>query len=183
MKKTIATAALTMLAVLAGGVASAQADTKPADRQADRSRAQLVTRLDAQFARLDSNRDGFVSTDERAAVRNARIAERFQRLDTDKNGSISLTEMQASHKDGGAAPGERRGKRGSHTMRGGRGGHGGGMRAAPAMDADKDGRISKAEFEARALARFDRADADRNGVLTAAERQASHAAMKAQHRR
>jgi Ca2+-binding EF-hand superfamily protein len=180
MQKIVATAALTMLALLGGGVAAAQADTKPADRQADRNRAQLVARLDAQFDKLDTNHDGFVSADERAAVRNARIARRFQRLDADRNGSISLAEMQAGHKDGGVAPGNQRGKRGSHGMRGGRGG---GMHAWPAMDADKDGRISKAEFEARALTRFDRADTDRNSVLTAAERQASRAAMKAQHRR
>ena len=47
------------------------------------------------------------------------------------------------------------------------------------MDTDKDGTVTKAEFQARALARFDRMDTDHNGVVTPAERQAHWTAMKA----
>ena len=43
----------------------------------------------------------------------------------------------------------------------------------------KDGQITKADFEARGVARFDRMDADHNGIVTAAERQAARAATKA----
>jgi Ca2+-binding EF-hand superfamily protein len=42
----------------------------------------------------------------------------------------------------------------------------------PSMDPDGDGRISRAEMTAAALARFDRLDADRNGTVTAEERRA-----------
>ena len=172
MKKTITTATLTMLALMAGGVAAAQADTKPADRNADMTRAQLVSRLDAQFAKLDTNRDGNITQAERTAMRDARVTERFQRLDTDKNGSITLDEFKARQGRGGKAEG-RGGPRGKHHgMRGGRGM--GGMN----VDANKDGMISKAEFQAGPLARFDRMDTDKNGIVTAAERQAARAAMK-----
>lgn len=41
------------------------------------------------------------------------------------------------------------------------------------LDADGDGRFSLVEMTARALARFDRVDADRDGRLTPEERQAA----------
>lgn len=176
MNQTLSTATLAMLALLAGGTALAQADTAPAGRTADMSRTQLVSRLDAQFAKLDANHDGFLSDAERKAVRDTRTEKRFARLDTDKNGSVTLAEMKAHHDRRGDASAERSGRRGhgKHAgMRAGGRGHGG-----MNLDADKDGRISKAEFQARALERFDRMDADKNGVASAAEHQAARAAMK-----
>ena len=41
-----------------------------------------------------------------------------------------------------------------------------------------EGFVTAEQFRARALERFDRADADHNGTLTAAERQAAHGAMR-----
>jgi hypothetical protein len=177
VNKTLSTATLAVLALLAGGTALAQADTAPAGRTADMSRTQLVSRLDAQFATLDANRDGFLSDAERSAVRDARIEKRFAQLDTDRNGSVTLAEMKAQGDRRGEASAERSGRRGHHGkhpgMRAGGRGHGG-----MHLDANKDGRISKAEFQAPALERFDRMDADRNGVVTTAEHQAARAAMK-----
>jgi hypothetical protein len=51
-------------------------------------------------------------------------------------------------------------------------GHGGfgGMTDA---DANGDGAISQAEFQAAAVQRFDRADADNNGTVTREERKAT----------
>jgi 23S rRNA-/tRNA-specific pseudouridylate synthase len=43
-----------------------------------------------------------------------------------------------------------------------------------------NGVITQAEFRQRALERFDRMDLDRNGVVTAAERQQARAQMKQQ---
>jgi hypothetical protein len=47
-------------------------------------------------------------------------------------------------------------------------------------DANGDGVVTKDEFVAGALARFDAGDTNHDGSLTPAERQAAHAAMKAQ---
>ena len=159
---------LATLATLAGAAAAQTADSRP---RADVTRAQLVERLDARFARLDTNRDGSVTAAERVAQRAARQLQRFQRLDKDGNGALSPTEFAA--RGDRAERGERR--------RGGRGrlGRGGGAD----VDANGDGTISRAEFQARALARFDRGDLDRNGVLTAAERQQARAGMRAQRAR
>ena len=174
MKKTMIAAGMSALALLAAGVASAQpADGRP-DRDADMTRAELVQRLDARFAKLDTNRDGNISAAEQKARRDTRVAERFKRLDADSNGSVTLAEMQAAHAKRGD-----RDERGHHGRRGGRhhfgfGGFGGNA------DTNGDGLTSKAEFQAKALAHFDRVDADRNGVVTTAERQQARAAMKAQ---
>ena len=39
-----------------------------------------------------------------------------------------------------------------------------------AADADKDGTVTQAEFAAAALARFDQADANRDGTISVEER-------------
>ena len=66
--------------------------------------------------------------------------------------------------------------RGHHgDKRGGHGGPGGWMKA----DANGDKAISQAEFETAALARFDAADANKDGQVTAEERAAQRAAWKA----
>ena len=140
MKKIMVATGLATLATLAGAAAAQTADSRP---RADVTRAQLAARLDARFARLDTDRDG--------------------------NGALSPTEF--------AARGDRA-ERGE-GRRGGRRRFGGGA----GVDANGDGTISRAEFQARALARFDRGDLDRNGVLTAAERQQARAGMRAQRAR
>ena len=59
-------------------------------------------------------------------------------------------------------------------MRGGRGMMG------KMADTNGDGTITQAEFTTAALAHFDKADADHNGTVTAAERKAARDTMKAQ---
>jgi hypothetical protein len=49
-------------------------------------------------------------------------------------------------------------------------------------DADKDGTISQAEFQAAALERFDRLDADKDGTVTSEEQKAAHEGMRRQMR-
>jgi hypothetical protein len=46
------------------------------------------------------------------------------------------------------------------------------------MDANADGKLTKAEFDAGVAARFNAIDADRNGVATAEERKAAQKAQK-----
>lgn len=181
MKKTL-TAALTLSLLVGGGIAAARTPGQHAPRP-DISRTQFLEQADQRFARMDANRDGTLSAADRAARGAARIAARFQRLDADHNGAVTLAEMKAAQEKRGGIRGEDGHRRGERHGRHGRGGGGRDFGAKGAADANKDGAISQAEFRATALARFDKAAADRNGVLTAAERQAAHAAMKGQRSR
>lgn len=179
MKKLILFGALGAT-LLGSGLAVAQTGDRPG-RDADWTRTEMIARADKQFAKLDTNGDGKITAEERAARKDARIEARFQRLDADKNGSVTLAEMKAADEQRGekrAERGDKRGKGGHHGMRRGhhgRGGPGGMMMHA---DADKDGTITKAEFQAPMIAMFDKLDADKNGVVTKAERDAARGAWK-----
>ncbi|AHE56340.1 EF-hand domain-containing protein [Sphingomonas sanxanigenens] len=182
MKKMILFGALGAT-LLGSGLAVAQPAERPG-RDADWTRTEMIARADKQFAKLDTNGDGKITADERAARKDARLEARFQRLDADRNGSVTLAEMKAADAQRGekrAGRGERDGQErgGRHGMRRGhhgRGGPGGMMMRA---DADKDGVITKAEFQAPMTAMFDKLDTDRNGVVTKAERDAARATWKA----
>ncbi len=177
------------------GVAFAAPGSAPTKApRADMTRAQVEASAAKRFAKMDANSDGKLD----AADRAARQAKAFDRIDADRNGAISRDEFtakragrgggghagmagmehgqaSAEHRTGGQRMGGH-GKRG----RGGPGGFGGGrMMMAKMADANGDGAITQAEFSAAALKRFDTVDTDRNGTLTAAERQAARAAMKA----
>jgi hypothetical protein len=52
---------------------------------------------------------------------------------------------------------------------------------AAMADTNHDGQITRAEFDAAAKARFDKADANHDGQLTRAERRAAWEAMRAGH--
>jgi hypothetical protein len=100
----------------------------------------------ARFERLkaaDSNGDGLLSRSEAHAL--PRLAERFDAIDANGDGQVSFDELR----------GARRAHRHGHFLR--------------ALDADGDGRVSKAEALAKAEARFNRADANNDGFLTAEE--------------
>ncbi|HEY4544844.1 MAG TPA: hypothetical protein VIG90_00260 [Pedomonas sp.] len=198
MKKTLIAASLSALTLISAGVAAAQpgAGGPGADRpnvKADLTRTELVTRLDARFAKMDFDKDGKVTAADRKAAGQARVAERFKKLDADGNGAVTLEEMQAAHDKRMAerAPREaREGKDGKERMahHGKRGfghkhGFGGKSGFGPMggkQDANGDGVITIEEFRAPALAWFDKVDTDRNGVLTAAEREAARQTMRAE---
>lgn len=176
---------LTGAALLAiAGLATAQGPAPRGDRDATVTRDQVVARVDERFARLDANNDGRFTPDEARArdeQRRAQRAERmFDRLDLDHNGSITREEMNQAHAQRQARRGERRAERG-HGMRGMRGHH---RRRGMAM-AMRGGRlfgeqgfVTREQQRERALARFDRADADHDGTLTAAERREARRAMR-----
>ncbi|HEX8645013.1 MAG TPA: EF-hand domain-containing protein [Allosphingosinicella sp.] len=154
-------------------------------------RAQVESRVAAMFARVDADRDGFVTQQEAQGARTAMRAQRqerrgerreaaFARLDADRNGVISREEFTAprARTVGGEAPGraarmERRGGRGMRgPMRGRMGGGFGSGQAFTRMDADRDGRISLAEATRFRLERFDRVDANDDGRISREEIQA-----------
>lgn len=174
---------------------------------ADVTRAQVIQRSDAAFARLDANHDGRFTREEGQALgeqRRERMQTRmFERIDADHNGQISREEFaQGRRGPGMRGPGGRgmRGPGGPGAMADGgpdgpppppggpgmrrgfrHGGPGMRMRMGARMFGEA-GFVTAEQFRARALERFDRADANHDGTLTAAERQAQRGEMGG-HRR
>ncbi len=153
--------------------------------QGDMTRAQAQAMAAEHFAKMDVNGDGKLDKTDREAMRAQMQEKMFDRIDADNDGSISKSEFEAMHR--GHREGAREGKRGDqagmagHRM-GGKRGHG--MRGGAGMmakmaDTNGDGTIDQAEFTAAAMKRFDRVDADHNGIVTQAERTAAREAMKA----
>lgn len=192
MKKTLIAGAA-LAAMLSGSMALAQ-PTPGQKRGPDANQDGVVTQEEARaqaakmFERIDFNKDGKIDK----ADRDARMAERFKKMDTDGSGELSLAEMTAAREArqakraermamradrGPGEPGARMGgKRGGPRM--GMRGHGGMRGGIMRLDADKDGAITLAEFEAGALERFNRHDANKDGRITQEERAAAREAMK-----
>jgi hypothetical protein len=185
--KTIAFASAALVA-LAALPAFAQAPVGPAAAGRAVTRADVQSRVEARFARADSDRDGFVTRDEVQARRGepgGRFAARqgggrdalFARLDSNRDGVLSREEFSAPR--AGLAHGRRAGPsfgRGGATGGGFRG------RAFAMLDSNRDGRVSLREAEAGALRLFDRIDANRDGTVTPDERRAARQAFRAQRR-
>ena len=168
------------------------------------TRAAMVQKVQDHFAKLDANRDGFITKEEAESGREEirverrdrieeRLAEKgvdmpdraavFDRLDANQDGSISRDEFTSAKPD----MKERRViviKDGDEA-----GGHRGvrmhrmGMRFGGHMfemaDADKDGRVSMQEATNAAAAHFDKADSNHDGTLTREEMRAAHKGMHA----
>jgi hypothetical protein len=176
-------------------------------RDADVTRQQVIERTDRMFATLDANNDGRFTPEEarqRGEQRRTRHMEQmFDHMDLDRNGSVTREEMRQAHaqhprgerraEGGTPGPGGPGGPGMRHRGPGGPGGHGGpGMRhrgpdgaGGPGMRGmrgqrlfGEQGFVTREQFRERALARFDRADADHNGTVTAAERQAARGRMR-----
>jgi Ca2+-binding EF-hand superfamily protein len=107
----------------------------------------------------DANNDGSVTREEFLAGPNAM----FDTLDANDDGVLSTAEMAEHRAHHG------RGERGDHGGRGRHGRHGG----PGHLDADRDGRITQAEFAAGNQMMFEHLDADHDGRITQAEADAS----------
>ena len=141
--------------VAAHAQAPAQTPAQPAQQEVP-TRAELVTKLDDGFNRVDTNNDGFLDRNEvgaagAKAVEQAKenleekVQEEFKKLDADKNGQLSLAEFRAAAKVNAKATPDV---------------------ALQRLDSNKDGRISAAEFKAPTLATYDRADLNKDGKIT-----------------
>jgi Ca2+-binding EF-hand superfamily protein len=142
---------------------------------------------------------------QKAEARAARFdpSKMFDRLDTNHDGQITAAELDAAHaghvrgskgllahadanKDGIVtraefdAVGARLKARMEHASAS-RGGIAG--RMFEQADTDKDGRVSLAEMQQAALARFDRADLNHDGTISPDERQQERALFRSQHHR
>jgi hypothetical protein len=172
------------------GIAGAQDGPGP-DRpgpRGDVTRQQVIAHTDEMFGRLDADRDGRVTPDEMRAMGEHRRDEmrqhRFERVDANHDGNISREEFAEAHTmhDGPDGPGGHRGMHmgpppgGPGGPEGGEGPGGHGMHGGRMFGAQ--GFVTLEQMRARALERFDRADADHDGTLTVAERQAAHGGMR-----
>ena len=179
--KTLLLAGAALLAT--AGAALAQPAARP-DRNADVTRQQVIERADQRFARLDVNNDGRATPEEARQAgeqrRTQHAGQMFDRLDANNDGSISRAEFDQARQQRA----EHRAERGPRAgMRGGHGG-GAGMRGMHGergrMLFGEQGFITREQMRERALARFDRLDANRDGTLTAAERQQGRAQFRQQ---
>ena len=187
MKKTIL--ALTGVGLLAGTAALAQPG---GETTGPMTRADVTQKSADMFQKMDLNSDGVLDLSDQELRRQQRIA----KIDTDGNNAISKAEREAARearqakraewREERGIEGERRGfgkrkmRRGGMRDHHGRGMGGGGM--AMRADADGDGRVSLQEFQTQALARFDKADANSDGTVTAEERKAAREAHRAAKR-
>lgn len=166
MKKIALT--MTAASLLIGGAAYAQTAR---GEKAAATRDAVAERTEAMFARMDANGDGVLDE----ADKTARMAKRFAQMDGNGDGMLSQAEFTAAHEAHAAkreARGERRGGE-RMGMRGQRGGRGGGEAMIKRADTNSDGQVTRAEFQAAALARFDKTDADGDGTISADERKAA----------
>lgn len=122
-------------------------------------RATFLTVMDGEFKKMDADKNGQVTRAEiegfQRASAVAESAKRnramFQQLDRDKNGQISPAEFAAV-----TPPAQINGQP-----------------LIAQYDANKDGKVSQVEFRALKLARFDRIDADKDGIASVAEQRAA----------
>ena len=188
---------LVLAALFDGSAALAQSAAAAAPDPAHRAhsyfarnenRADVERHVDKMFARLDLNRDGFVTKDELASAEAKAEAKRqeqapkraarlFARLDGNHDGQITLAEVQAAHAARYAkADRQPNATRPIHS------------RLFDRADANKDGVVTRAEFdEAMASGRlhfhsasmrgglggrmFETADTDKDGRVSLAEAQ------------
>lgn len=106
------------------------------------------------FADADTNRDGLITMAEHQASR----AARFDRLDRDRDGVIRMQDFpRIAHRgDGGADL----------------------QRMISAADRNRDGALTREEMLASPPVAFALADANNDGILTAAERDAAKARLQ-----
>ena len=194
MRKTLLVGALAALTLAAGGAALAQqapAQQAPvraphamradADGDGRISQAEFVGRRVERLNAADADRDGSVAPEEMRAAFHARSAERadarFQRLDADRDGAISRAEFDARRSP------EARPQRAARMHQGAARMHRVGPRMAHrGQRMEARGPVSIAEVRGKAEQAFTRLDADRDGFITAAERQAGMRAFREQRR-
>ena len=132
--------------------------------------------------RADANKDGAVTLEEFAArprqILVRRIEVEFKALDADSDGKLTKAEVDAArgkpmlllmadaNKDGVVTK-EELAK--AFTGRGGQAGQPVSDRVFEALDADKDGKISAAEWQSSGERRFARLDRNKDGAVTADE--------------
>ena len=190
MKTLLFSAAAVAAAAISPALAQSAATEVRAIQAQPTTRTAMVQKVQEHFAKLDSNRDGFVTKKEADRIEKRRAgdgvetADRgavFDRLDANHDGSISREEFTSAKRQ----VNERRvivikdddagGHREMRMHRTGMGRFGGQL--FEMADADKDGRVSIQEATNAAAAHFDKADANHDGTLSRDEKRAAHKGM------
>ena len=124
------------------------------------TRQQYLQYEDTRFRQMDADKNGQATRAEFEAFQRAQMVAQararnqalFAQLDADKNGQISPAEF--ARIDSGAPAVDAR-------------------TTIAAIDTNKDGQVSLVEYRTARLTNFDRIDADKDGVATAAEMRAA----------
>lgn len=217
----VASLALTAVAVPMLASAQTPSASPPAHHSAPGksiTRAEVSQKVQQHFAKVDTDRDGFITKAEADAAREMRRSHRderrdnrgaamFDRLDTNKDGVVTRAEAEPffasrqvdiahvgpgdskprrnwdalisrhdANRDGAISRAEFEAGRAQHAQKMAQRRRGAGMHhiglGGPMFeraDANNDGRVSLAEANAAALAHFDVADTDRNGIVDRSE--------------
>jgi Ca2+-binding EF-hand superfamily protein len=144
------------------------------------TRDEMRTTTLEQFDKMDTNRDGRLTTDEIQAAQKERAAKHFAKKDANNDGKLERSEVPRmpdevfarldTNKDGALTPDELAAGHGrfqNHPL--GR---------FQREDTNNDGAISKDEALASADKRFARMDANGDGVITQDEMKAHHGHRK-----
>ena len=121
-------------------------------------RATFITTMDGEYRKLDANKDGQVTRAEVVAYQRSALAGQilqrqrtaFAALDSDRNGQISPAEFTKLPVNSPAPNPD----------------------PIMAFDLNRDGRLTLIEHRTATLANFDRIDADKDGIASAAEMRA-----------
>lgn len=153
MTKTLILAAAAAVLPLTAVAAQAPQQGKPM------TRGEFIAQVDAGFAAIDTNRDGFISPAEMQAAQardlekvqaaaRAKMEAEFKQLDTNHDGRLSLQEFQAiASVRANQSP----------------------QQLVQQLDANHDGKVSAQEFRNPRVQQFDKADTNHDGVVTPAE--------------
>ena len=146
--------AFALAALGLSAAALAQTGPKPV------SRADFLKTIDNRFAVADANKDGGVAKSELVVLQQKELQQakstfqqqilgRFKQLDTNKDGALSPQEFVA------IAPAVRTAETPDQLLK--------------TLDSNGDGKISQAEFRAPQIAKFNKVDANRDGIATPEE--------------
>lgn len=126
------------------------------------------------FSRLDTDKDGTISRAEAQA--NKHLGKDFDRADANHDGKVTPDELHSARKADKAAKGSDGTAAGAKA--GAAGGHG--AKGAGRWDKNGDGTIERNEVgsDTKSLARFDAADANHDGRVTADEMAAARKAHR-----
>lgn len=130
----------------------------------------------ARFDKIDANKDGSITSEERQAFHKAAAETRrtelnkvrFTELDKDKSGQLSQSEFAAG---GPRMDGKATGRHNGGPRKGGKD-RPERVKADGDKRGDRDASVSFADFAARGAEAFARADANKDGTITIAELQA-----------